>query len=47
MSEYPSWEPSEDQVNDWNIHNDHADGIEEDYWFELADEDDPEGWVWE
>lgn len=40
MSEYPSWEPSEDQVNDWNIHNDYDDGIEEDY-------DDEEGWVWE
>ena len=23
--------PTEEQVNDWNIHNDHADGIEEEY----------------
>lgn len=35
--EYEPWNPyyydlpTEDQINDWNIHNDHADGIEEDY----------------
>jgi hypothetical protein len=23
------WEPTEEQINDWNIHNDHAQGNQE------------------